>query len=397
MNDTSEESVDVLVSYDDFNYTYSYQDSLDWLPLNELVPCVTFYVIIGLLGITGNSLVIIVILALPRTRNITNLFLLSLASADLLLVLVCVPIKCATFFSYTWRMGAFLCIFTHFTQTVSMVCSVMTLTVMSIERFVAIVYPLRARSVCTVRHARVVIGVIWTLSCVLSAPVLYIQDLKEVGRQIKAYWCIKTTQSPVHSLLFEVYMFVILFIVPITIMVISYSRISHEIWNVSSRRASLSARRPEEVRIRSKRYSKENGASQELITKKRINDAQIISNDAKTRKQVILMLIVIVLFFFLCWGPILLNNLLVALNVLDKLNIGFLKPMRMAFHLLSYSNSCVNPIVYGIMSHNFRDRLRRTLSRRATRNRSLTATSTFQSRSSTMRRRQNSNYSKTRL
>lgn len=42
-------------------------------------------------------------------------------------------------------------------------------------RFVAIVYPLRARSVCTVRHARVVIGVIWTLSCVLSAPVLYIQ------------------------------------------------------------------------------------------------------------------------------------------------------------------------------------------------------------------------------
>lgn len=102
MNDTSEESVDVLVSYDDFNYTYSYQDSLDWLPLNELVPCVTFYVIIGLLGITGNSLVIIVILALPRTRNITNLFLLSLASADLLLVLVCVPIKVdhSTIFRY---------------------------------------------------------------------------------------------------------------------------------------------------------------------------------------------------------------------------------------------------------------------------------------------------------
>lgn len=102
MNDTSEESVDVLVSYDDFNYTYSYQDSLDWLPLNELVPCVTFYVIIGLLGITGNSLVIIVILALPRTRNITNLFLLSLASADLLLVLVCVPIKVdhSTIFKY---------------------------------------------------------------------------------------------------------------------------------------------------------------------------------------------------------------------------------------------------------------------------------------------------------
>lgn len=397
MNDTAEQSAEVLASYDDFNYSYSYQDNLDWLPLNELVPCVTFYVIIGLLGIIGNSLVITVILARPRTRNITNLFLLSLASADLLLVLVCVPVKCATYFSYTWRMGAFLCIFTHYTQTVSMVCSVMTLTVMSIERFVAIVYPLRARSICTVRHARVVIGVIWILSCVASTPLLNIQELKEVGRRIKAYWCIKATQSPVHSALFEIYMFVILFVVPITIMVISYSRISHEIWNVAARRASLTERRQKEVRIRSNRYSKENGASQELITSIRRNDDQVISNDAKTRKQVVLMLMVIVLFFVLCWGPILLNNLLVAVNVLDKLSTGFLKPLRMAFHLLSYSNSCVNPIVYGIMSHNFRDRLRRTLFRRMTRNRSLTATSTFHSGTSTLRRRQNSNHSKTHL
>lgn len=76
-------------------------------------------------------------------------------------------------------------------------------------------------------------------SCLLKK----FQDLKEVGRQIKAYWCIKTAQSLVHSLLFETYMFFILFVVPLTIMGISYSRISHEIWNVSSRRASLSARR----------------------------------------------------------------------------------------------------------------------------------------------------------
>lgn len=99
MNETIGESVDLLkISEDDSNisnytYIYDYQDSLDWLPLNEVIPCVTFYIIIGLFGISGNSLVIVVILAFPRTRNITNLFLLSLASADLLLVLVCVPIK----------------------------------------------------------------------------------------------------------------------------------------------------------------------------------------------------------------------------------------------------------------------------------------------------------------
>lgn len=93
MNETIPENTDALDVYSDYNYTYDYEDNLDWLPLNELIPCVTFYVIIGLLGISGNSLVITLILAFPKMRNITNLFLFSLASADLLLVLICVPIK----------------------------------------------------------------------------------------------------------------------------------------------------------------------------------------------------------------------------------------------------------------------------------------------------------------
>lgn len=77
--------------YLDYNYTY--EESLDYLPLDELIPSLFFYVVIGLLGIAGNVLVIVAILAFPRMKSITNVFLLSLASADLLLVLICVPIK----------------------------------------------------------------------------------------------------------------------------------------------------------------------------------------------------------------------------------------------------------------------------------------------------------------
>ncbi|XP_061169738.1 allatostatin-A receptor-like [Saccostrea echinata] len=391
MNDSAAvEKIDFLDFFEDYNYTYDYQENLDWLPLNELVPCVTFYVIIGLLGISGNALVIVVILAFPRMRNITSMFLVSLASADLLLVLICVPIKCATYFSYTWRMGPFLCTFTHYIQNVSMVCSVMTLTVMSIERYVAIVYPLRARSLCTVRHAKFVIGAVWILSFIYTVPVIFIQDLHEVGRRVKAYWCMKKFSQPEYSLLFEIYMFLILFIVPMTIMVFTYSRISYEIWNVTARRAALSGgRHREEVSLRSNQ-GKEIGSSRRLPGRHVKSNSIIISEDANTRKQVILMLMIIVFFFAICWGPILLNNLLVAANVISELNTGFLKPMRMTFHLMSYANSCVNPIVYGIMSKNFKDRLRKTFSRRITRNQSLTASS-FPSRSSTVRN-QHTNY-----
>lgn len=70
------------------------------------------------------------------------------------------------------------------------------------------------------------------------------------------------------------------------------------------------------------------------------------------------MLMVIVVLFAICWGPILLNNLLVAARVISDLHEGFLKPMRMTFHLMSYANSCINPIVYGFMSKNFQDSLK---------------------------------------
>ena len=65
------------------------------------------------------------------------------------------------------------------------------------------------------------------------------------------------------------------------------------------------------------------------------------------------MLIVVVVLFAACWTPILVNNVLVAFKIIDYLNMGDLKPMRITFHLMSYANSCLNPFVYAFMSKNF--------------------------------------------
>jgi hypothetical protein len=68
-----------------------------------------------------------------------------------------------------------------------------------------------------------------------------------------------------------------------------------------------------------------------------------------------MMLIIVVFLFAVCWGPILINNVFVAFGIINDLHTDFLKPMRTAFLLMSYANSCINPIVYGFMSKNFRD------------------------------------------
>lgn len=75
------------------SYDYDYNSTIEHLPLEEFVPTVLVYSIIGLLGLVGNLLVIFSIARVKRMRSITNLFLLSLATADLLLVCFCVPVK----------------------------------------------------------------------------------------------------------------------------------------------------------------------------------------------------------------------------------------------------------------------------------------------------------------
>jgi len=59
----------------------------------ELVPVSLIYGLTLLLGALGNLLVIMSICRFRRLHSVTNVFLLSLATADLLLVCVCVPIK----------------------------------------------------------------------------------------------------------------------------------------------------------------------------------------------------------------------------------------------------------------------------------------------------------------
>lgn len=62
-------------------------------PTEELVPVSIAYGTTLVLGVAGNGLVIFSVSRYHQMMTITNTFLLSLASADLLLLLVCVPVK----------------------------------------------------------------------------------------------------------------------------------------------------------------------------------------------------------------------------------------------------------------------------------------------------------------
>jgi hypothetical protein len=140
----------------DSNYMYDYIDGLyetgsegenrfyyygdlsqlrkPWLTETDYIPTVIIYGLAFLLGIVGNSLVIFAIVSDIKQRTNTTMFLLSLASSDILFLLVCVPYEISRHFIDHWKLGAFLCKLSGFIEMLTAVLTVLNLTIISIER-----------------------------------------------------------------------------------------------------------------------------------------------------------------------------------------------------------------------------------------------------------------------
>ena len=203
-----------------------------------------------LLGVIGNLLILVAILGYKKMKSPTNVFLASLALADLLLCLICIPVKLAELFSFSWTFGLFLCKFVNYMQNVSAVASVLNLTVMSIERCYAIVHPMKAKSFCTVGKSIKVVFAVWILSFILAIPTLIVQEHLEVGMVQKAFWCVRGGDVDFGSELpewywpaHEVYFTIIILLIPGSIMMAAYGAIARKLCQCMKERRALTAER----------------------------------------------------------------------------------------------------------------------------------------------------------
>lgn len=88
-------------------------------------------------------------------------YILSLALADLLVILICVPLASIVYTFESWPWGDTLCRITEYAKDVSIGVSVFTLTALSAERYCAIVNPLRKLQVCMRLHYIS----LWVMAC----------------------------------------------------------------------------------------------------------------------------------------------------------------------------------------------------------------------------------------
>ncbi|MGH0186749.1 UNVERIFIED_CONTAM: hypothetical protein FKN15_022728 [Acipenser sinensis] len=110
-------------------------------------------------------------------QTVPNIFIASLAAGDLLLLLTCVPVDASRYFADTWLFGRAGCKIISFIQLASVGVSVFTLTVLSADRYRAIVRPMDLQGSDAVLWTICKVGCIWMLSMLLAVPEAVFSDL----------------------------------------------------------------------------------------------------------------------------------------------------------------------------------------------------------------------------
>ena len=87
-------------------YEYDYDAALWTFDWSHLAPALAVYAATYVVGVVGNGLIIFTICRFRRLKTTTNVFLASLASADLLLILLCIPVKVS---HYTHMLSPVFC------------------------------------------------------------------------------------------------------------------------------------------------------------------------------------------------------------------------------------------------------------------------------------------------
>ncbi|XP_039694334.1 galanin receptor type 1 [Pteropus medius] len=266
------------------------------------------------LGVLGNCLVITVLARSGpgKRRSTTNLFILNLSIADLAYLLFCIPFQATVYALPTWVLGAFICKFTHYFFTVSMLVSIFTLAAMSVDRYVAIVHSRRSSSLRVSRNALLGVGCIWALSVAMASPVAYHQRLfhRDASNQT---FCWEQWPDQRHKKAYVLCTFVFGYLLPLLLICFCYAKVLNHLHK------------------KLKNMSKKSEASK------------------KKTAQTVLAVVVV---FGVSWLPHHVVHLWAEFGVFPLTPASFL--LRVAAHCLAYSNSSVNPIIYAFLSDNFR-------------------------------------------
>lgn len=120
-----------------------------------------FLCLIISLSLVGNAMILIAVYKFRSLQTITNVFIVNLGAADLLLALLAMPFTMVSSVTRQWVFGNIMCNIQAMLNSFFCTASITTLTFVSIERYVAICCPLRYKGLITPFAVKIMICCIW--------------------------------------------------------------------------------------------------------------------------------------------------------------------------------------------------------------------------------------------
>ncbi|CAM5143249.1 unnamed protein product [Eretmochelys imbricata] len=277
----------------------------------------TLFSIIFFLGITGNSLVICTVFKKSSPRSsVPDIFIISLSMVDLLFLLGMPFLIHQLLGNGAWYFGETMCTIITALDANSQFTSTYILTAMSIDRYLACVYPFTSTRFRKPLVAILVICMLWALSFLSITPVwMYARLIPLAGGLLGCGIRLPDPQNDIYW--YTLYQFFLVFAIPFTLITVAYRRIL----------------------LRMARSS-------EALTGQRCTST--------CTKKVTRVAIAICLAFFICWAPY---------HVLQLVQLAMRHPTLPFYYAynvaisMGYASSCLNPFIYILLGQTFRRRL----------------------------------------
>nr|4N6H_A Chain A, Soluble cytochrome b562, Delta-type opioid receptor chimeric protein [synthetic construct] len=264
-------------------------------------------------GLLGNVLVMFGIVRYTKMKTATNIYIFNLALADALATST-LPFQSAKYLMETWPFGELLCKAVLSIDYYNMFTSIFTLTMMSVDRYIAVCHPVKALDFRTPAKAKLINICIWVLASGVGVPIMVMAVTRP---RDGAVVCMLQFPSPswYWDTVTKICVFLFAFVVPILIITVCYG---------------LMLLRLRSVRLLS--GSKEKDRSLRRITR---------------------MVLVVVGAFVVCWAPIHIFVIVWTLVDIDRRDPLVVAALHLCI-ALGYANSSLNPVLYAFLDENFK-------------------------------------------
>ena len=294
---------------------YDYEASFDVLFYHYLwgyvVPIIFALVITA--GVTGNVLVLYVILTQVHMRTHTNLLLVNLACADLSFLLIGAPMTAYKYAAATWGLGQIVCKVSMYFTYVPACVTVYTLVAISAQRYVLIVNS-SSRRLQSPRSTVMLSSFIWVVMLGLNAPELFIHRVNSLGTY---QYCGLMPEAI--TPLFAAF-FLVAYALPLCLICVLYLLIMGH------------------------------------LRRKRLSCA---SNAQERTAHVARVVTTVVLVFGVSWLPLHVQSLVALVTRLP--DGAWYELLRILWNCMAYGNSCANPFIYTFVSREFRKAFRQAV------------------------------------